>query len=135
MEERQMSKDNLQYEADESFRGITIDEGKNGSYLGIRKIRWNPDKPFKIDLRRYVVRTDGDEFPSKGISLDDDVADKVTESMIELGYGDTGNIITIITDREDFAEAVQDIIEADEITSSAREMLDSLLKDDNHEDD
>ena len=55
--------------------------------------------------------------------------------MIELGYGDTENIITIITDREDFAEAVQDIIEADEITSSAREMLDSLLKDDNHEDD
>ena len=32
-------------------------------------------------------------------------------------------------------QAVQDIIEADEITSSAREMLDSLLKDDNHEDD
>lgn len=120
-------KKDLKYEADPNYKGLDINEPNRGnSYIGIRKIRWTPDADFKIDLRRYVTRVDGDEYPSKGISMDDDVADKVTEGMVDLGYGNTGNILNSLSNRDDFKEGL-DNIASDEAKVYAKDFLDTIL--------
>lgn len=121
-------KTDLKYESDPNFKGIEINEPNRGnSFIGIRKIRWKPEDDFKIDLRRYVVRVnDGDVYPSKGISMEDDIADKVTEGMVDLGYGNTTNLLTSLFDREDFEDGLKNLGEH-EAKKSAKDFLDNIL--------
>lgn len=127
-------KDELRYESDPTFNGVEIDEPSRGnSYIGIRKVRWQPDADFKIDLRRYVIRTDGEEYPSKGISMDDETADKVTEGLVKVGYGKTDELIKSLSSRGDFEEGLANLSTEDGTKKFAKEFLDDLLNAENVE--
>lgn len=117
------------YEMNPDGPNVIIDEGTNNSFIGIREVRWDPNVPFKIDLRRYVVRTDGEERPSKGLGLTEETADAVTEGLVEIGRGRTDKMLKMLFEREDFEGALASISPADnDPTNTAKDMLDHILE-------
>ena len=61
---------------------------------------WN-DGPYKLELRKWVVR--GDEvLPQKGITLSHKGADNLTESLVKMGYGNTEKIMALLSERDDY---------------------------------
>lgn len=106
---------------DENAFNVVIDEKPN-TYIGIRKVRWSPNAEYKTDIRRYVVKPDGSEIPTKGISFpSEDTVDEIVNNLVELGYGDTNTLLEFLSTRDDIAS------DSDEKPTSAKDMLDSLL--------
>ena len=64
----------LKYEYDNNGIDEIISE-KNDKFIAIREVRWKEDKPFKLDIRNYISKEEGD-IALKGISLTDEEADK-----------------------------------------------------------
>ena len=110
-------KDDFNYEIDKNFDHI-IDEGANTSII-LRRISWNGN-PFKVDLRKYRYE-DGKEIMGKGVSLTDEAADTLTETLAENGYGNTKKILKGIKDREDYIESLNTIDEPDNFSDNGEE--------------
>lgn len=79
-----------------------IIEEKGNTHVSLRKIQWSANAPVKIDLRKYMVNSDGESVPGKGVCITDDGADELTKVLCQTGYGKTGDILDAIKDREDF---------------------------------
>ena len=123
--------DNLVYEAKKDGINITIDDGKANSFIGIREIRWNPDQPFKIDLRRYVINKNDEEVPTKGISFStDEAVNRTVEELAAVGFGRTDKLMEILQNREDFDITSSTISTAtsDVTVPSAKATLDSIFE-------
>lgn len=124
------NKNDLVYERKENGLNITIDDGKSNSFIGIREVRWNPDQEFKIDLRRYVIRTDEEESerPGKGISFStEDAVHQTVEELATAGFGHTNKLMEILQNRDDFDRTSSSISPA-ESTAIARDILDSIFE-------
>ena len=74
----------LFYEYDDTQMDILIDSGSD--FIGARMIRWNPEREFKPDIRRYYVK-DGEIQPGKGISMSSEVLDDLTTKLVGEGWG------------------------------------------------
>jgi len=89
-----------------------IDE-KGSTFMALRKIAWGvgqneevDDSKFKLDLRKYYTTPDGEKM-NKGVSfLTDEGPDELIKVLLEEGYGNTGECLAILKDREDWVEAV-----------------------------
>jgi len=124
-----MRKEDLKYEMDPTGPDIMIDEGKSNGFIALRRIRWQADKDFKIDIRRYTINADGDEHPSKGISLDTDGANGVTEGLVNLGYGDTSALLTSIKNRDDYEDALSNVNDTNgNNVNTGRDVLDRIFE-------
>ena len=110
-------KDNFSYEIDKNFDYV-ISEGANTSII-LRRISWNGN-PFKVDLRKYRYK-DGKEIMDKGISLSDEAADTLTETLAENGYGNTKKILRGIKNRKDYIEALDTIDDVDSFYDTGEE--------------
>ena len=80
-----------------------IEEGQNTS-INLRRINWN-GRGSKLDLRKWVYNG-GSEHAMKGISLSEEGADILTNTLVRLGYGSTRDIITNIKNRDDFDQSL-----------------------------
>ena len=80
-----------------------IEEGQNTS-INLRRINWN-GRGSKLDLRKWVYNG-GSERAMKGISLSEEGADILTNTLVRLGYGSTRDIITNIKNRDDFDQSL-----------------------------
>ena len=54
-------------EIDPSINEI-VDESGN-TFIALRRLRWNSNSPFKLDLRKWFVSSTGEETAGKGLSF------------------------------------------------------------------
>lgn len=73
------------YEVNPDGPNVQVEEVSSTSFIAMREVRWNPDGPFKLDIRRYFIKQDGEEMPGKGISISD--PNNLTETLVQNGYG------------------------------------------------
>lgn len=110
----------LQYEFNPDGPNKIIDDGEGGTYLAIREVRWGPDKQYKLDIRRYLMK-DEEEKPLKGVSFSNkDTADQVAESLVDIGYGKTSILLEALQKRDDYATC-------QDTCRPATEMLDEVF--------
>ena len=106
-------------------------EARGSILVCVGHTSWN-DGPYKLELRKWVVR--GDEvLPQKGITVSHEGADKLAETLIKMGYGDTAKLAVALTKREDYMMDTLNVgdEEDDEIESdmySAGDLLKSISK-------
>lgn len=103
-----MDKLNLSYEMNPDGPDEIIEEttGSN-SYLALREVRWKESAPFKLDLRKYFMKPDGTEIPGKGISfMTPDGPSTLINTLLDLGNGNTKEVISHIDRRPDFLSAL-----------------------------
>ena len=97
-------------EIDESVNEV-IDEVPGNRFIALRKLRWSPESPFKLDIRNWYTNAEGEEIAGKGVSfMTPEGPDNLIEALLKHGYGDTRKTLNGIKDREDFAIAVKEAI-------------------------
>lgn len=86
---------NGNYEKDENGIDRIIEERGN-QFLAMRMVRWNDNKEFKLDIRKYVLSETG-ETPLKGISfLTEEGPDELTKILVEEGFGNNVDLFETI---------------------------------------
>lgn len=94
--------------------------------LNLGKVSWN-NKPAKLELRRWSYRGDN-IVPGKGITFqNDNEANKLTEALVDLGYGDTHELLNSIKNRTD-AEEIDLAKKEEEEYLSAKDILNDISK-------
>lgn len=106
-----MAKDyDFQLEIDPSLN-VVFDEVAGSSFLALRKLRWNPNSQFKLDIRKWYTNAQGEEVAGKGVSfMTPEGPENLVQALIENGYCDTRKTLNGLKDREDFAVAVKEVI-------------------------
>lgn len=78
---------NGEYEMDPNGINRVIEEYGN-TMIALRMVRWQSDKEFKLDLRKYRFDEEGEKY-SKGISFStEDGPSELAKVLLEEGYGD-----------------------------------------------
>ena len=98
----------LNYEYDENSVNEVVDEvaGSN-NFIAFRKIRWQPEGEFRFDIRKYFIKADGSEFPGKGITfMSEKGPHLLAETLAANGFGNTDTMVSMLSARGDFTEAV-----------------------------
>ena len=75
---------------------------RGNTFIALRKVKWSENSDVKLDLRKYVINSDGSEQMMKGCSFDDNTADELTKVLVETGYGDTNELLDCLKQRPDF---------------------------------
>lgn len=123
-----MSK-NFNLEIDESINVIVDELPGNGGFLALRKLRWNNNSPFKLDIRRWFVNSDGEEIAGKGVSfITEEGPGNLVHALLTNGFCDTMRTLDSIKDRDDFLPCVKEILEQNhyDLNSVKRNSLDEL---------
>lgn len=111
-------------EIDESINEV-IDEVPGNRFIALRKLRWNPESPFKLDIRNWYTNSEGEEIAGKGVSfMTPEGPDNLIEALLKHGYGDTRKTINGIKDREDFLVAIKEVIVEKDIDLDSIEIPD-----------
>lgn len=94
-----------------------VDE-KGSVFIALRKIAWgcgkdeNPEDlniPVKLDLRKYYNTEQGERM-DKGVSfLTEDGPNELTKVLLEEGYGNTSECLSVLLKRNDIEEAINTI--------------------------
>ena len=72
---------------------------RGNTVLKISEMSWN-DRAYKLELRKWVVQSDGTMQPNKGFSfLTDKGPHDLTHILLEKGYGDNQKIKEIMESR------------------------------------
>ena len=93
-----------------------IDE-KGSAFIALRKIQWgigqndeeDPEK-VKLDLRKYYSTSEGERM-SKGLSfLTEEGPGELVNVLVEQGYGKTTDVLSRLMNRDDFKDAVDQVV-------------------------
>ena len=85
-----------------------IDERGN-SVIMLRKLAWGEGKE-KLEIRKWIVDIDS-ERANKGVTfLTEEGPHNLTDTMVKLGFGNTENIISELSKRDDFNTALVSVI-------------------------
>ena len=98
---------------DPNYNHILTEHGN--TYVALRKIQWTDKSEYKLDLRKYVTASDGEEKAQKGCCFDDETAHELVKVLLQTGYGYTEDIIGAIKDRPDFNMGVARALEPEQI--------------------
>lgn len=89
-----------------------FDEGVGSSFLAFRKIRWNENSPYKLDIRKWFTNADGTETAGKGVSfMTEQGPHELTKVLLKHGFGETRDILDSIKEREDFLYNVKEVLD------------------------
>ena len=100
----------LNLEIDDSINEV-IDELPGNSFIALRKLRWNENATFRLDIRKWYTNSQGEEIAGKGVSfMTDEGPANLIECLLKNGYGDTRKTLAGLQDRPDFLPAVKEII-------------------------
>ena len=90
---------------------VVFDEVPGSSFLALRKLRWNSNSSFRLDIRKWYTNSEGEEIAGKGVSfMTPEGPENLVQALLENGYCDTRKTLRGIKDREDFAVAVKEVI-------------------------
>lgn len=85
-----------------------VDERGNSAIM-LRKLAWGDGKE-KLEIRKWIVDIDS-ERANKGVTfLTEEGPHNLTNTMVRLGFGNTEEIITELSKRDDFNEALVNVI-------------------------
>lgn len=88
-----------------------IDEGSGNSFIALRKVKWDENKDFKLDIRKWYTNSNGEEIAGKGVGfITEDGPTNLIKALIKHGYGNTRQILEQLSEREEFPIAVKEII-------------------------
>ena len=107
-----MARGNMEFhlEIDDSCNEV-FDEGSGNSFLAMRKLRWNENGQFKLDLRKWITNSEGEEIAGKGFSfITEDGPANLVQCLLKHGYGDTRKTLEGIQNREDFVDEAMNIL-------------------------
>lgn len=119
---------------DDTINEVFDEATGSNTFLALRKLKWNDEGEYKLDIRKWYTNSDGEEVAGKGVSfMTEDGPNNLINALMRHGYGDTRGIIDSIKDREDFLPNVKRVInnmgvDLDSI-ESGEESLDTLYFD------
>lgn len=97
----------IDHSVDEVF-----DEGVGSSFLALRKIRWNENSPYKLDIRKWFTNSDGSEVAGKGVSfITENGPNGLIKALLKNNYGDTRDVLNSIKTRDDFLYNVKSVLD------------------------
>lgn len=103
-------------EIDDSINEIIDEAPGSNSFIALRKLRWNEDGKFKLDLRKWYTNSEGEEIAGKGVSFStEEGPSNLIEALLKHGYGETRKTLNGIKDREDFPIEVKRILKENNI--------------------
>lgn len=106
----------IQLEFDDSIDEVFDELPGSNSFLALRKLRWNPNSDFKLDIRKWFTNSNGEEIAGKGVSfMTDEGPDNLIQCLLKNGYGDTRKTLDGIKDRDDFIPTLSEMIKNNEI--------------------
>ena len=95
------------YTLDKSLDEV-VDEQGNVAIM-LRKLGWNTSEP-KVELRKWFITEQG-ERPSKGVAFcTPEGPGNLAKALIRNGFGHTNELISELKGREDFDEALAQVI-------------------------
>ena len=98
-------------EIDDSINEV-FDEGVGNSFLALRKLRWNENTPFKLDIRKWITNSNGEEIAGKGFSfITEDGPNGLVKALLKHNFGDTRDILDSIKTRDDFLYNAKVVLE------------------------
>lgn len=106
----------------------TIQE-KGNTFVALRKVKWKPDGDEMYDIRKYIVKADGEEQIQKGCSLTEEGLNELTEVLTEEGFGNTRTIMNNIRDREDFPRALVSTLDDGTAGKTMDRLFNEIFKD------
>lgn len=87
-----------------------IDEKPGNAFIALRKVAWGDAAEAKLELRKWFVKSDGDETPGKGVTfMTEEGPHELVRTLADIGYGHTTDILRILRDRDDYKEALRAI--------------------------
>lgn len=97
----------IDHSVDEVF-----DEGVGSSFLALRRIRWNENSPYRLDIRKWFTNADGSEVAGKGVSfMTEQGPHELVKALLKHNYGETREVLDSIKDRDDFLYNVKDVLD------------------------
>ena len=101
----------IELELDPSVNKI-FDETTGNSFLALRKLRWNSNSDFKLDIRKWFTDSKGNEVAGKGVSfMTPEGPSNLVKALLEIGVADTRSTLEGIKDRDDFLVNVKEVLE------------------------
>lgn len=115
-----------------------IIEEKGNSFLALRKLKWSDNSTTRLDIRKYIIDSDGNEVVGKGVGfLTEEGPHELVKVMIETGYGKTEEILNGIKDRKDFMNCLSKVLnhaQMDEITEENSDISFDIVEEETYYD-
>lgn len=101
----------------EAFKYSIIDnidyvfEELGNQFGAIRKIQWGDNDKQFYEVRRWFNSPDGVEKAAKGYTfLTEEGPDELTKGLLELGFGNTREVLNILNNRPDFRKSLNSVL-------------------------
>jgi hypothetical protein len=92
----------------------TLEEQGN-QFTALRKIRWGDSDKEYLEMRRWRNTPDGGEQAAKGCTfMTDEGPANLINALIELGYGNTKEVLGKLSDRTDFRKSLNSLLGKDD---------------------
>ena len=93
-----MEKKQLTYEVVEGGIDVIVEERGN-TLIRLAEVSWN-NRPAKLEVRKWMVNTDGDFTPNKGVVFSTpEGPTELVHALLENGFGDNKKIKEIMESR------------------------------------
>jgi hypothetical protein len=88
----------------------TIEEAGN-QFTALRKIKWGDGDKEYLELRRWRNTPDGKEQAAKGCTfMTEEGPSELVNALVDLGYGNTREVLTHLSEREDFRKSLNSVL-------------------------
>lgn len=88
----------------------TLEEQGN-QFTALRKVRWGDGEKDYLEIRRWRNTPDGGEQAAKGVTfMTEEGPANAINAFIDLGYGNTKDILTHLQTRVDFRKSLNSVL-------------------------
>lgn len=92
----------------------TLEEQGN-QFTALRKVRWGDGDKDYLEIRRWRNTPDGGEQAAKGVTfMTDEGPANAINALIDLGYGNTKEILNHLQVRHDFRKSINSVLGKDD---------------------
>lgn len=119
----------MAFNSDKIIKPILFDnldaifDERGSAFLSLRRVQWcevgvEPDREkSKLEIRRWRITSEG-ERPDKGVAfLTEDGPHELAKTLVNLGYGDTKDLLLELKKRDNFKESVEHLFDKEEESS------------------
>ena len=90
---------------------FTVDEGSN-TFIALRKVKWSENGSPRLDLRKYMIDSNGNEVIQKGVGfITEEGPHELARVLVEQGYGHTDELLKSLVNRDDFKPSLITILD------------------------
>lgn len=119
----------MAYNPDKVIKPVLFDnldaifDERGSAFLSLRRVQWceagvEPDREkSKLEIRKWRITAEG-ERADKGVAfLTDDGPHELAKTLVNLGYGNTKDILLELKKRDNFRESVEHLFDKEEESS------------------